>query len=112
MTPNTNPHDLPTLPIWEQRAIAERYNSDQELRQITLWSTTWRWGCGLLTALLWLSAACSLAALVSGSYTPLMDLAAALGCGAAGSIPCAWRDMPPAWYVRTVAEMGGGERHD
>lgn len=130
MTPNTNPHDLPTLPIWEQRAIAEQYNSDQQLRQITLWSTdparhpartpravhmartTWRWGCGLLTALLWLSAACSLAALVSGSYTPLMDLAAVLGCGAAGSIPCAWRDMPPAWYVRAVAEMGGGERHD
>lgn len=130
MTPNTNPHDLPTLPIWEQRAIAERYNSDQELRQITLWSTdparhpartpravhmartTWRWGCGLLTGLLWLSAACALAALVSGSYTPLADLASVLGCGCAGTVPWAWRDMPPAWYVRTMAEMGGGERHD
>ena len=130
MTPNTNPHDLPTLPIWTQRAIAERYNSDQQLRQITLWSTdptrhpartpravhmartTWRWGCGLLTGLLWLSAAGNLLALLWGSYTPLMDLAAVLGCGCAGAVPYAWRDMPPAWYVRAVAEMGGGERHD
>ena len=128
MTPN-NPNDLPTLPIWTQREIAERYNSEQELIKITLWSTdparhpartpravhmartTWRWFCNFSAALSAALCVLYLVLLVSNSLTPLADLARALASGILFALSFGWRSETPAWYIRSLAEMDGDDRH-